>query len=179
MEYFLVRPNPEYSDVPSLSDIHDKWNTNYFYADRSYEIPMRTVVHIRPNERIDFTDYLFRSVPLFSEKAMKVIWKFDDDYIHKELVLFDPKNGYDQMYYVPFFPRFPAETIVVPTSPSDVARMYSAERIELRVPYILPVFYIFPRGECRLFMRLDVVESLLRNGARGFLLQRANVVEEA
>jgi hypothetical protein len=178
MEYYLFSPNQDYSDAPKLSDIHDKWNTNHFYADRSYELPMRTVVHIRSNEHMDFTDYLFHSVPLFSEKAMKVIRMFDDDFIYKELVLFDPKNGFDQMYCLPFFPRFSDRSIVTPSSQSDVTLIYRAEKIELRVPYILPMFFVFQQGECRLFMRLDVVECLLRNGARGFALKKASVIEE-
>ena len=173
MEYFLVSPHPDYIDAPQLRNINDLLNSNHFYYDQSYDMPMRTVIQLHPNEHMDFTDYLFQAVPLISKEAMTVIWRFDDDYVQKEIILFDQKNGLDKLYYLPFFPRFPRSVVA---EPKNIISIGTPDVIpELTIPYTLPVFYVVWEVKCLLFMRLDVVESLLRNGVRGILLREANV----
>jgi len=176
MEYFLVKPNPDYSDAPRFLDFHKKINMNDFYFNRSYGIPKRTLIRIHPNEHMDFTDYLFQSVPLFTDTAMQVIWKYDSDFIHKEVILLSTQDSIDKLYYLPFFQRFPSSVILEPSS------VYLIERPDtvplLKLPYSLPVFFVFLDVECMLFMRLDLVESLLRKGARGLSLRKTICFEE-
>ena len=176
MEYFWVTPHPDYTDAPRMLDFHDKLEMNDFYLDRSYNMPMRTVIRIHPNEHMDFTDYLFQSVPLFTDKAMKIIWQYDNDFVYKELILLSPQDGLDKLYYLPFFPRFPSDAILEPTSPHIIERTDVVP--ELKIPYSLPAFFVFLQHKCLLFMRLDLIESLLRNGSRGLALRKANICEE-
>ncbi|MDR0469895.1 MAG: hypothetical protein LBH09_07980 [Peptococcaceae bacterium] len=176
MEYFWITPNPDYTDAPRLLDFHDKMDMNDFYFDRSCNMPMRTVIHIHPNEHMDFTDYLYQSVPLFTDKAMKVIWRYDNDFIYKELILLSPQDGLDKLYYLPFFSRFPSDVILEPSSSHLLERSGTVPK--LNIPYTIPVFFVFSQHKCLLFMRLDLVESLLRNGSRGFALRKANVCVE-
>ncbi|MDR0491268.1 MAG: hypothetical protein LBH28_08515 [Oscillospiraceae bacterium] len=170
MEYFLVKPHPDYTDAPLLRDFNDQLNGNDFYLDRSYNMPMRTTIQIMPNEHMDFTDYLYQTVPLFSDNAMKVIRCFDDDFIQKEIILFDTEHSLSQLYFLPFFPRFPSAVLSAPQLPHVMGRPDAVH--ELNIPYSLPVFFVFKEHKCFLFMRLDLTESLLREGARGLMLQK-------
>jgi len=178
MEYFWVIPHPDYTDAPRMRDFHDKLKMNDFYLDRSHNIPMRTVIQIHPNEHMDFTDFLFQSVPLFTDKAMKVIWRFDNDFIYKQLILLSPQNSLDKLYYLPFFTRFPPSVILEPSSPHILERSDSDAAPKLKIPYTLPIFHVFFQHKCLLFVRLDLIESLLRNGVRGLALRRADVCAE-
>lgn len=176
MDYFLIRTHPEYIDAPRLSDFHEKLDTNHFYRNQSYNMPSRTIIKVYPNEHMDFTDYLFQSVPLFSERAMKLIWQFDDDFVHKQIILLSPVDKKDSLYYLPFFPRFPAGTIKTPLLSYGSCNWDNCGEIVLHVPYLLPVFMVFPNQKCLLFMRLDVVETLLSNLCRGLLINKADVI---
>jgi hypothetical protein len=178
MDYFLIKPDLEYTDAPQLADLNQKLETTAFYNNQSYLMPMRTVVRLFANEHMDFTDYLYQFIPLFSERAIKVIQRFDDDFIHKQIILVDFKNAENSLYYLPFFPRFPAEVILEPDSTYALERTDPVVEIKLKVPYILPVFFVFWKRKCLPFMRLDVAESLLRNGCRGFLLREIKVFVE-
>ena len=176
MEYYLVTPHPEYTDAPRLLDFHNKMDVNDFYLNRSYNMPMRTVIQIHPNEHMDFTDYLFQSVPLFTDKAIQVILRFDSDFIYKELILLSPQNVLDQLYYLPFFHRFPSSVILEPASPHILEHSDAVPK--LKISYSLPVFFVFLQNKCLLFMRLDLIESLLRNGVRGMALRKAMISVE-
>lgn len=178
MEYLLITPE-EYNDAPRLRDFHEKINANDFYQDRSYRIPMRTIIRIHPNEFMNFTDYLFQSVPLFSPRAMQVIWRFSRDFLYKEMILFDPEEAKDKLYYLPFFPRFPAAVMNSPAFSDDSCDLDDDQEVRLTVPYEAPMFYVVTPYLCLVFMRLDVVESLLRHSCRGFAIRKVTVEEEA
>ena len=173
MEYYWAVPDPDYTDAPRLLDFHEKLNMNDFYLDRSYDMPKRTVIQVHPNEHMDFVDYLFQSAPLFTDKAMKVIWRFDNDFTYKEVILLSAQSGSNELYYLPFFQRFPPNVVLEP-APHQMLEKPSAIP-ELKIPYPLPVFFVFLQHKCLLFMRLDLIESLLRNGARGLGLRKAIV----
>jgi hypothetical protein len=155
-DYFLIKQHPEYVDAPHLRDFHVKLDFTHFYRDKSYDMPQRTVLNVHPNEHVDFTDYLFQSVPFFSRRAMQLIWQFDRDFIHKQAILFSPKDQADNLYYIPFFPRFPAETVkLIQSKPASGIASYLEAGITLQVPYILPVFFVFDKEKCLVLMRLD------------------------
>jgi hypothetical protein len=175
MEYFMVRSNPDYDDAPRLREIDNSLNADHFRFDQSYNMPMRMTVPIMPNEHMDFTDYLFQSVPLFSDEAMKVILRFDDDFIRKEVILYSPEDGMNHLYHLPFFPRFPSDVIRAPGSPSALRNADTVP--DLVIPYTLPAFFVVWESRTFLFMRLDLTESLLRNGARGLMLYKTIVRE--
>jgi len=179
MDYFLIKPHPEYSDIPLMNGFFEQLDRRDFLCDQSYNMPARTIVNIFRNEYTDFTDYPYHAVPLFSERAMKLIWQFDNDFVHKQIILLSKKDKLDQLYYLPFFPRFPTETIKSPSPPYNKCNWDDCGDIVLHVPYLLPVFMVFPEPEWLLLMRLDVVETLLRNNCRGFTVQKAVVYEEA
>jgi hypothetical protein len=177
MDYFLIKHDHEYTDAPRTAGLGRALNTAHFYNDLPQLIPMRTVVPIYANDHNDFTDYLYQTIPLLSDKATNVIRRFDDDFALKDIVLADPKNSEDRLYHLPFFPRFPEGVMLAPDSPYSLGSVEQRVEIRLRIPYVLPVFYVFWKGNCLPFMRLDVVESLLRNGCRGFVLWEAQAHE--
>ena len=178
MDYFLIKPDPEYTDAPRLADLSQKLETTPFYSNQSFSIPFRTVIRVHANEHMDFIDYLYQFLPLFSVRAMNTIWRFDNDFIHKQIILADFENAEDRMYYLPFFPRFSDEVIIEPVSSYMLERSSIVADIKLRIPYVLPFFFVFWQRRCLPFIRLDVAEGMLRNGCRGFLLFEADVFVE-
>ena len=178
MGYFLIKSDPEYTDAPRLVGLNEKLDPTHFYTNQSHLIPMRTLVRISEYENTVFTDYLYQSIPLFSQRAMKSVLMFDDDFIRKEVILADFKNSQDEMYYLPFFPRFSSEVVLEPSSPYALERYVVTAALKLKLPYLLPVFFVFWQGRCLTVMRLDIVESMLRNGCKGFMLKEAEVIVE-
>jgi hypothetical protein len=176
VDYFLVMPHPAYTDAPRLLNFHEKLNMNDFYLDRSQNIPPRTVIQVHPNTHMDFTDYLFQSVPLISDQAMRIIWQYDTDFLCKSVILLSTEDSVDQLYHLPFFPRFAANVIKTPVPPLGLE--YAEDVPELLLPYALPLFYVMENHQCLLFMRLDLMESLLRNNARGMAVKKVIVRTE-
>ena len=176
MDYFLITQDQLYSDAPRMADLNQKLKIYPFYNNDPHLMAPRTLIQISADEHVDFIDYLFQSVPLISERVMGVVRNFEDDFIHKQVILADLKNGHDRMYYIPFFQRFSDEVILSPDSPNVIERGKPDIDIKLKIPYVIPVFFVFWKEKCYLFMRLDVVESLLRNGCRGFTMREAEII---
>ena len=159
-EYFLIKPNPVYTDAPMPANLHSTLNTNDFYQDRPTEIPPRCVVELTHNPHVDFTDFVYRSIPLFSGRATDIIDLFMPSYIKKEIIFFDQKSAGDQMYRLLFLPRVHS---AVPLFEQGEISVW-----QLEVDDALPMFYALHNNECKVVVRLDLLESLLRNGCRGF-----------
>jgi len=175
LRYCLIEQNLEYFDAPKVSDFHQKINKWSFYNDKSFEIPMRSVVNVLPNKNLDFVDYLFPSVPLITKRMREVIEKFESEFVIKEIILFDPESGLNELYYIPFFHRFESDVLQSP-SWFEVQHGDFEKQISISPPFELPVFYVFHENTCLLFMRLDLIEALLRSGVRGLVLRNADVV---
>jgi len=177
LRYYRIQQNKEYANAPRTSDMNEKLDTKNFYLNRSYNIPLRTVINIHPNRNISRVDFLYQTIPLISSRIKDVIERFENGVIYKEVVLFDPETTWNQMYYIPFFYRLSSDVLLSPSIRELSSGRESTDPIKLKLPHTLPVFCISNRSSYNLFMRIDLTESLLRNGARGLKLSEANDLE--
>jgi hypothetical protein len=175
MRYYQIKQDFEYSRAPEIHGLGETFDAKCFRRDRSFELPMRTVVRAEPREHVDFVDYFYHTAPFFSEKAIDIVRMFEEDFIYKQIVLVNPKTTDSRIYVLPFFERLGAGALL------ETRRMEGHGEIpaRIRLSYPLPIFYLFDRGGgCNVVTRLDLAESLLRNGARGMKLLPVIVEED-
>lgn len=165
MIYYLVETGRYESDLPDIKDLYHKINVKGFFENQSYQIGDRTILMVSSSPHTIYRDILLGSVPLFSERIMPVVQTFvPDDIIYKQIILLDPGQKKSSSYRLPFFRRFPAESLR-----QDKHGIWLG--VEKRELEDCSVFYVRKDDKCQLFMGLDLIECLLRNGVAGIRLE--------
>lgn len=167
MKYYIVTPleglhQPRY--------IESGWNTAYqaFEQDQYYKIPSRTMLQMHSSEGAEFADILFDVFPLFSKNAKKSLDLFWWDGTYREFIFVDQKACNDYSYYLPFFPRMKGDVCfhMNEKQTPETVRIFLDEYPKED----MPAFYITTKSELWMALRLDLIESLMRNGLNGVQL---------
>lgn len=158
MRYYLVRPLEGIRE-PEILNYNEVIPYKTFQQNRPGKIEKRTVCILQ--NRADLEDMLLSPLPLFSENARKSLNLFWWDRKYRELIFLDRAgSGSHKIYFLPFFPRIEGkvqkEALVILKKP---------------IQEDIPAIYVEEEEKIHVILRLDLVESLLRNGLCGVNLQ--------
>lgn len=175
MKYFLLQTDSRLNTAPEILDWFQRIDRRNIQMGKSYRIENRQLFFIKSNPNTFFPDVL--SFPFFmvSEKIMSVIKLYEPKTIFKEIVLLDRKYAKSWIYYIPVL-----EYLDCLSDASSLTRDKSTilnAVINLNKVSDQSVFYVAGVGNLYTVARLDIVESILRRGAKWIELREVSLEE--
>ena len=173
MDYFLLKQDDRYTNVPYLIDVFkniNKKNLNLIDAHRIQEI---TVFNVKTDESSLFLDILDNQLFLISDGMEKILSKFNEKVIFKKIALIDHIKKRQGNYSLPIFEEIEAlsEEAELNLNMTEIKKIVlDKEKIKGR-----KVFKIKEGSKTLIVVRLDVAESLLRRHFMGIKLERLEV----
>jgi len=173
MKYFLLQTDSRLNTAPEILDWFQRIDRRNIRMGKSYRIENRQLFFIKSNPNTLFPDVL--SFPFFmvSEKIMRVIKLYEPKTIFKEIVLLDQKYARSCIYYIPVL-----EYLDCLSSASTLTRDRSIildAIIDLNKVGDQSVFYVAGVGKLYIVARLDIMESILRRGAKWIELREVSL----
>jgi hypothetical protein len=169
VRFFLLAQDERYTNAPHLINWFWRLDVRDIHRKRYRRIPARTVLPIAPDEAVGFLDVLTSPFFLASKVLRDVIGMYDKGIPFRQVVLLDSEHGLAELYYLPILEEVDCLSEESETSPTaSVIRraVFKREPIGQR-----PIFQIGDGDARHIVVRLDLAESALRRGAKGFLLQ--------
>ena len=177
MNYFLIETDPLYVDAPVLQDWNGKVDRTKIKPGLSHQLPARIILNIYPNAYTTFTDIVDFPFLLLSKVCMDVVKLYEPQIVSKQIILLDTENRNKQTYYLPTLPHLDclSEKSVLSPDGSELREgVLDLSRIGSE-----GIFHIAGLSRFYTVVRLDVLESMLKRGARGVKVtpMRTNTIE--
>lgn len=174
MKYFLVKSNPNYECMPRIISIPMKEISPSDLSNKKYyKFNRITVLPIYDRDHIDFIDCISSPIFLVSSLCMDVIKMYNPYIESKNIVLVSSKCNQTYNYHLPLLP-----VIKCLTSKSkfnlDKSCIEYAELDLNKVKYN-NIFYIGDSTGIYTVIRLDILESMLKRGAKGLNINELNI----
>lgn len=172
MRYFTLKQDRGYTNIPSPVSWFQKLGPGD--AMKSVQnFPDREIFMVKTGDSPVFIDFMTEPMVMVTEKVKKCLQLYEPNMPFKEIVLLDSKKRMARNYFVPRF----AELDCLTGRSEYTNWNYDLRYAELEVGKIRDkaVFTIKGPRKRNIVIRLDVAESLLRRGAKGFLLRETDV----
>ncbi len=172
MRYFILYQDKGYTNIPRPV----KWFQKLGPGDAMKSIqkfPDREIFMIETGEDPLFIDIMTEPVIMVTEKVKKCLQLYEPNIPFKEIVLLDRKKRITQNYFVPKFVELDCLT-----GRSEYTNWnYDLKYAELDRRKIgdKAIFTVKGPEKRNIIIRLDAAESLLRRGAKGFMLKETDV----
>ena len=150
MRYFLLGQHPYFKSAFRLMDQKQKVDLAWICADGFYKIPKNLVITVDRDETAAFPDIITSPILLLSTLLLKVAFMFGGSIYSRDVILIDHKEQESRQYHIVLL-----ETI----------RPGSA------LWKVRDLFLIDHKGEQEIVASQDLVESILRRGAKGISLK--------
>lgn len=165
MNYFLLHSDPRYVDSPEFLNWSRKIDPRNIRPGCSHKIARRQILNIRPNPHVVFIDAISSPFLLLSKKCMEVVTIYEPQVISKQIILLDMETPQRETYYLPILKQIPCLA---------TGSEWNLDKSIL----IKGVINLEPVGDASIFqladmkstytvIRMDILESMLKRGARG------------
>lgn len=175
MRYFILEQDKGYTDIPEPVNWFQKLGPGD--AMKSVQkFPDREIFMVKTGDSPLFIDFMTEPMVLVTEKVKKCLKLYEPNMPFKEIVLLDRQKKMAQNYFVPRFVELDCLT-----KRSEYTNWnYDLKYTELDGKKVgdKAIFTIKGPEKRNILVRLDVAESLLRRGAKGFLLKETDVKKE-
>lgn len=173
MKYFLIKSDPQFDTAPDIKDWFGRIDRKNIRQGYSHKIDDRQLFFIQPNQNTCFIDIL--SFPFFmvTEELKDVIKAYEPHTLFKEIVLLDQQNAKSGIYHLPILEYVDclADSSKLTLDRSVIMKaVINLDKIGDR-----SIFYVESVGNLHIIARLDIVESFLRRGAKGLLLEEVEI----
>lgn len=174
LRYFLLRQHAAYTHAPCLINWFQVFDARKIRPETAREIPYRSLIEIKSDELLCFTDAVLSPYLLLSALLKKVVEAYEPGIEYKDVVLLDKAHERYALYYLPVLEEADClhETSECTLDRSRVKRAVFAKAK-------LPDFSIFRVGglkDAHIAVRLDLAESFLRRKAAGVAFEAVEVV---
>lgn len=175
MDYFLLKSDERYTNIPMLVDVFqtiDKRNINLLNA---HKIENTIVFYAEADKETNFIDVLDRQLYLISKNLKKLIEKYTPNTIFKLIPIIDTNKERQETYYLPIFEEIEAlsDKSEFNLDKSVIKKLVlDEEKIKEK-----KIFKIKEGDKTLIVVRLDVAESILRREFYGVELERVEVDE--
>lgn len=175
MDYFLLKQDERYTDVPLLLDVYKKIDTRDIHPTRAYKIADPLIFHVKAGEESSYLDIMDRQLLLLSDKLKRVVEAYEPDTLFKLVVLIDLSRHRQNNYYLPILEEVEA---VSPRSEFNLDKSVIKRLVLLEEKLRGKKIVRLKESEKPLIVvRLDVAESILRRDLTGIRLERVPVEE--
>lgn len=165
MKYFLLHSDPFFTDVPEMLDWTGKIDPRDICPKQSYRIKNRQILEIRPNPNLVFTDVISSPFLLVSKICMEAIRLYEPRIKTKQMILLDTTTPQRKTYYLPILQSIHCL--------ADVSE-WNLDKSVLRRGVLnlsqikdISIFQLADLKGRYTVIRMDVLESILKRGARG------------
>lgn len=175
MKYFLLKSDPRYEDMPYIQRLPERLDVRDICQERAHKLPRTSVAFLYPNPHVVFVDFVSSPIPLFSECCMDAIRIYEPGLIYKQVVLLDSENEKLQTYFLPILQkllcltensRFNLDRSVLEYAQLDLSRVGDHS-----------IFHPAEVSGNYTVVRFDVLESMLKRGANGILIEELSTTE--
>ncbi|MCP3774427.1 hypothetical protein NLX71_14095 [Paenibacillus sp. MZ04-78.2] len=173
MDYFWLKQDDRYTDVPVLEQVRSKVDTRDIRWRSAHKIPDPIVFYVKAGPESEFLDVMDRQLYLVSEKLKQVLAMYEPDAWFKYTPLLDLKGRQQKHYFLPIFP----EDMVL-----SLSSEWSPDRSIVKKPILWEeklkgkkIVRVQESDSPLVAVRLDVAESILRRDFAGVRLEKANV----
>ena len=173
MKYFLISSEMNNISLPQITDWHQKIDSRDITPERAGNIPPWTRLDVDTGISTVFSDIL--SVPGFLVSSMVYgVLRLYDPYIqYRRMVLFDKSKKVMELYHLPILPVCDCllpESELSRDNSKILHGVIALEKTQHR-----PVVKLGGVTATHIAFRFDVVESVLRRGAKGIKLMELEV----
>lgn len=173
MDYFLLKQDERYTNIPRLKDIFNTIDVRKINLLNSHKIDDIVVFYIKADKQTNFLDILDNQLFLISEEIGKILKKYDEDIIFKTIPLIDKVNKKQKNYYLPIFEEIEALSEKAEFNLNrSVVKKIILDKEKIQDKKIFKIKEVF---KPLIVIRLDVAESLLRRNYKGISLERLQV----
>jgi len=170
MEYFMMRQDPRVHNVAEPTGaIVSK--LRHITREEMDAISIPPNMYVKKGSTIEYPDYIESPIMLVSEKLKRIMSKYQKDAIFKAAILMEKDINRQETYYMISAPRIECA--------SDESTYDTHGRIKelvLDQEKVGHARIFFAIGcEQRVFVRLDVAESILRRDSNGVWFERMKV----
>lgn len=169
MRYFLIKPNKQYQNLPEVINWYEKEEARRLLQKEYDRLPEQMLFPIRGDENTNYLDVLFHPFFLLSKPIKKVLELYEPNYDYKGITYINPKMRQVKDYFYPILPEISCLT---------EESQYNLDHIVVTKAVInrwkvgdVSLFRLQDVKNKQIIIRLDLVESLLRRGAKGFVLE--------
>lgn len=174
MRYFLLKQHAAYTHAPCLINWFQVFDARKVRPETAQEIPYRSLIEIKPDELLCFTDAVFSPYLLLSGLLKKVVEAYEPGIEYKDVVLLDKTYQRYELYYLPILEEVNClhESSECTLDRSRIKRaVFAREK--------LPECSLFRIGgvkDAYIAVRLDLAESFLRRKAAGLAFAPVEVI---
>ena len=174
MKYYCLTIDKRYSNVPVIKNWYGKIEKENIREDRSYLLPQRELLEIAENKNVFFTDVIISPFFLVSDLCKDVISMYEPKTKFKQIVLMDMKSSKHQVYHLPIL------KIISGIAAQKKVGLVNIIENELKFKEDdvkdLSIFKVEANGITNIIIRLDLLESMLRRGAKGIGIHEVETV---
>jgi len=175
MDYFLLKQDERYTNIPRLKDVFNKIDVRNINLLNSHKIEDIVVFKIKADKETKFLDILDNQIFLISYEMSKILRKHDESIIFKTIPLIDEINKKQKNYCLPIFEEIEALSKNAQFNLNKtVVKKIILDKEKIQDKKIFKIKEIF---KPLIVIRLDVAESLLRRNYKGISLERLEVEE--
>jgi len=173
MDYFLLKQDERYTNIPKLKDVFNKIDVRNINLLNAHKIDDILVFFIKADKESKFLDILDNQLFLISYEMSEILKKHDQNIILKTIPLIDQVNKKQKNYCLPLFDEIEALSENAEFNLNKtVVKKIILDKEKIQDKKIFKIKEIF---KPLIVIRLDVAESLLRRNYKGISLERLEV----
>jgi hypothetical protein len=173
MDYFLLKQDERYRNIPMLMDLMKKIDWRDINLTNAHKIEEDTVFYVKAEEDSNYLDIIDRQLYLVSDKLKKIIEKYVPNTIFKRIILIDQKHERQENYFLPIF-----EEVEALSSKSEFnldksvikKLVLDGEKVKGK-----KIFKIKESQKTMIVVRLDAAESILRRYFTGIRFEKIQI----
>ncbi|GHU60237.1 hypothetical protein FACS1894171_0880 [Clostridia bacterium] len=174
MRYFVLKQDERITDIPYPKDFFENIDVRNVSAERGDSVPFRTLIQLRPSAFTVFPDVFCTPVLLLTPDAQNIVRLYDDYIVYRQIIYLDQVNELVNLYFMPLL-----QTIDCLSTRSEYvnAGKGAFSKVVLKAELIRDesIFQVKNQQQRVTVIRLDLAESLLARGCRGFTLAEAEI----
>jgi hypothetical protein len=170
MDYFLLKQDERYKDVPVISQLSSKIGMFQMKHQDIKKLEDKIVFNVNMASENDWPDIIDRQLFIVSDGLKKIIEKYLPDSVFKTLVLIDTGNKKQEKYFLPMFEKVDALSPKCEfTRDKSIITKLVLKKDNLKEKKI---FTVTDGLKPTVIVRLDAAESILRRYFKGVYLER-------
>lgn len=176
MKYFLLSTELERNPLPQITNWFEQINPRDITPDRAGNIPDWLQLQVSNGLEAVFSDVLSMPGYLVSTAVYSAMKLYDPYMKQKQVVLFDRQAQIMHLYHLPILPVCDCLLPESKLSRDKTEILYGVLDVEKagRRPFVK----LGGTAKTQVAFRLDVVESILRRGAKGLRIMELEVRED-
>ncbi|MCX7749289.1 MAG: hypothetical protein N2645_20715 [Clostridia bacterium] len=170
MDYFLLKQDERYKDVPHLHQISKKMDVRYLNHQDVHKLEDTILLNVKATSESSYLDLLDRQLFIASDKLKKIMEKCQPDAVFKTIILIDPERKRQEKYFLPVFERL--DGLISNSGFAGEKSMMTKLVLKKESLKGKRIFCVSDGVKSMVILRLDAAESILRRYFTGICLER-------